>query len=633
MRNFRVFFWLSSRPLWLCAAIALLTLALLSAMRWGGVLQAVELSAYDWMLHWRPAEPSDSRIVLIGETEADIHRYGHPLSDQVLALALQKLLFAGVRVIGVDKYRDVPVPPGTGELANLLKSHGNIVWIRYLGSGGQDAIAPPAALLNSEQVGFNDVVVDPDGVTRRGLLYLSDGNDTYPSFPLLATLHYLARQGIRPESGEAGHLKLAAATLHPLTSQTGGYAGIDAGGYQIMLDYPGLHGSFFTTFSLAQLLDGEIPAAALHDKLVLLGGMAPSLGDYRQLPTGMQRYGVEQHAYVAGQLLSIALDERPPLRFLPKAAELFGLLLCCLAGSAGGYRRNGNLLYPAASLAVPALIGIAGVTALRGGWWIPCVLLLLGWLAALALSFIGFAALEHNERRQLMRLFERHVSPEVAATLWAAREDFFSGGGVKPDQLVATVLFTDLAGFTAVAETMEPLPLMQWLNRYMDEMSRVIVEQGGMIDKYIGDAIMAVFGVPVKRATDADIAQDAVQAVQCALLMGERLQVLNEDWCRQGLPAIGMRVGIHTGPLVAGSLGGPTRLEYTVIGDTVNIASRLESFDKHLAAPRREQPWRILIGQATFHYVCAGFLTESVGTCQLKGRQNSMQVYRVVSRL
>lgn len=622
---------LSKHPLWLCLAIGVLTGALTATLRLEGVLQSWELNAYDLMLQWRPAENNDTRIVLIGETEADIRRYGHPLSDHLLAEALQKLLAAGVRVVGVDKYRDVTVPPGTAELTGLLQNHDNIVWIFYLGGGGQDAIAPPAVLKQTEQAGFNDVVVDPDGVTRRGLLYLGDGSNTYPSFPLLAALHYLARQGIRPEPGDAGHLRLAQTTLHPLSGHEGGYAGIDSGGYQIMLDYPNLRGRF-TTYNLTELLDNRIPAAALRDKLVLIGGMAPSLGDYRQLPSGVQRYGVEQHADFAGQLLRTAVDHRPPLRFWPKMAEFFWLLLWCLAGAVTGYRRGGGLLFPALSLATPALLGMAGTMALRWGWWIPSVPPLLGWLMALALSFTGFAALERGERRQLMRLFERHVSAEVAATLWEAREEFFADGGVKPDQLVATVLFTDLAGFTAIAETMEPLTLMQWLNRYMDEMSRIVVERGGMINKYIGDAIMAVFGAPVKHSADADIARDALQAVQCALQMGERLQALNGHWHQQGLPTIGMRVGIHTGPLVAGSFGGASRLEYTVIGDTVNTASRLESLDKHLAAPSEAQPWRILIGQVTFQHVHEYFHVENMGTHRLQGKQQAMQVYRVVGR-
>lgn len=207
-----------------------------------------------------------------------------------------------------------------------------------------------------------------------------------------------------------------------------------------------------------------------------------------------------------------------------------------------------------------------------------------------------FSHLERNERKQLQRLFDQHVSPQVAAELWDKRDEFFPADGSEPDQLTATVLFTDLVNFTTLAEGIDPLNLMNWLNEYMDEMSKIIIEEDGMIDQYIGDAIMAVFGVPVKKTNAAGIAADAIKAVESAVRMGERLQQLNEQWQQQNIPIIGMR-WIPTGPLVAGTLGGQQRMEYTVIGDTVNIASRLESFDKTIATPNAQQPCRILVGQ------------------------------------
>jgi adenylate cyclase len=219
----------------------------------------------------------------------------------------------------------------------------------------------------------------------------------------------------------------------------------------------------------------------------------------------------------------------------------------------------------------------------------------------------------------------------VANRLWEVREQFFSEGGVRPDTLTATVLFTDLCNFTTVAENMEPLVLMKWLNEYMDEMSRCVIEHGGIINKYIGDAIMAVFGVPIKSETEAAIANDAQRAVQCGIDFGRRLVNLNRKWQMQGLPTITMRTGIHTGPLVAGSFGGSIRMEYTVIGDTVNTASRLESFDKTVAQATLERPCRILIGETTFQYISGFYKTEKVGVCQLKGKNIQLIIYQVLT--
>jgi adenylate cyclase len=180
---------------------------------------------------------------------------------------------------------------------------------------------------------------------------------------------------------------------------------------------------------------------------------------------------------------------------------------------------------------------------------------------------------------------------------------------------------------------MEPLVLMNWLNQYMEEMSRIVMAHGGMINKYIGDAIMAVFGVPVKSETEDDVANDAQKAVQCALQFNLRLRELNQEWQMQGLPTITMRTGIHTGSLVAGSLGGSMRMEYTVIGDTVNIASRLESFDKTVATPNNAYPNRILIGEMTYNHVRHICKTQMVGKCQLKGKSEDLNIYQVLTSI
>jgi adenylate cyclase len=258
---------------------------------------------------------------------------------------------------------------------------------------------------------------------------------------------------------------------------------------------------------------------------------------------------------------------------------------------------------------------------------------MLAWLLTLIFGIFWFSNLERNERKQLLRLFEQHVSPQVAAALWEKRDEFFIRGGVKPDQLTATVLFTDLVNFTTLAEGMNPLNLMNWLNEYMDEMSNIIIEQDGMINKYIGDAIMALFGVPVKKTDSEGITADAIKAVESAVRMGEKLQELNVLWQQQGIPMIGMRVGIYTGPLVAGTLGGQKRMEYTVIGDTVNTASRLESFDKNIATPDAQQPCRILVGESTWELIRNHYVTEQIAECQLKGKHNMLNIYRVLDRI
>lgn len=593
----------------------------LAPLRWLGALQALELRAYDSLLAWRGGVQAESPIVLIGETEPDIRRYGHPLPDAVLAEALEKLLALGVRVVGVDKYRDVPVAPGTERLNDVLRANSNVIWIFFAGNGVQEHIPPPAVLGGSGQAGFNDMVDDPDGVSRRGLLFLDENGVTHYSFPLLIALNYLAAENVQAEGDAQGYLRLRGSTFVPLRSDSGGYATIDAGGYQFLLDYPHL-GHSFATFTLSDLLDGKVGPEEARDGVALIGAMAPSLGDYRLLPGSVRRYGVEQHGHVIAQLLDVALHGYPVVRDWPESAEYAWLFLWCLAGGAASLWRVGILRLGLLSLGGPLVPIIAAWMLFRQGWWIPLVPPVLGWLGALAAGVVWFSGQERAERRQLLNLFERHVSPQVVTALWETRDEFFTQGGVLPVQLTATVLFTDLAGFTSVAEGMEPLTLTSWLNRYMDEMSNIVIAEGGMINKYIGDAIMAVFGAPVKRYDQAGIAADAASAVESALRMGEKLTEMNRLWRREGLPVIGMRVGIHTGSVVAGTFGGKQRMEYTVIGDTVNVASRLTSND----IARRDQ---VACSHETLSRLGEDVASVDLGPVFVKGHAEPIHCYQI----
>jgi len=223
------------------------------------------------------------------------------------------------------------------------------------------------------------------------------------------------------------------------------------------------------------------------------------------------------------------------------------------------------------------------------------------------------------------------VSKEVAEAIWRDREQFAGGGRPRPQRLVVTALFTDLTGFTTVSERVGPESLMDWLNEYMGALAPEISAHGGVIRQYAGDSIVALFGVPVPRHTEAEIARDAVNAVRCALALERRLLELNQVWLAAGRPVTGMRVGIVTGEAVSGTLGSTDRWEYVVVGDTLNTASRLESFDKDVHPPDPlTRPCRTLIGDSTHAYVADLFDTEWVAEARLKGKQQLVAIYRVL---
>lgn len=634
------------RALAVCLLLGHLTLISLLALWRLGALQALELLAYDHGLRWSALTSPDDRIVVIGETETDLRRWGYPLSDGVLAQALERLAEGRPRVIGVDKYRDLPTPPGSASLDQLLRGRQEIIWVTKFGkfTAHDPAIAPPAALADTDQTGFSDVLLDEDGQVRRGLLFLDHGQETATAFALAVVLRYLQAQQIvpQPDPDHPELLRLGAITIPPLAANTGSYVGADAAGYQYLLDYRGRI-SAIQLYTLSDLLQGRLSAAQLTDKIVLLGGIAESLRDEFQIPVrhfladapagdaSGRIAGVLLHALQVNQLLRFALAGDAPIRGLSDSAETGWLWLWCLIGIGLALgRRRFRWMLLLMSVALAALAGVWQLAFLQQ-LWLPLIAPALGLTITVALSGAYLSVQDHADKRVLMALFARHVAPEVAHALWRERKRLVDGGRLLPQRLIVTVLFADLRGFAAIAEGLEPAQLMDWLNDYMEAMTQEIMTHGGVVKQYVGDQVMALFGAPAPRHSEAEIAGDAVQAVRCALAMGERLQQLNAAWMAQRQPTVAMRIGVHTGPVVAGSLGSRHRLEYAVVGDTVNIASRLESFAKD-APDAAKCPCRILISEATCHGLGVRFRVTEVGRVQFKGKQQETTVYRVDGR-
>ncbi len=602
-----------------------------ASLRFAGVIEPIELAAWDAGTRARETQ-SSPHVVLIVEREQDLPRYGFPLSDARLAELVEALAARGAAAIGIDKYRDMPVVPGSERLAASIARHASVVWAYKFPSAADAGVRPPAAA-TAEQAGFNDIVVDRDGVVRRGLLFLDDGSVVSESFALKLALRYLALRGVSPaadaENPEA--MRLGTAALVPLAPTTGGYSIADAAGFQLPLAYPaGADG--FARYTLEEALEGRIPEGALKGKLVLFGSVAESLKDTFDTPlqrfgrTAHPTFGVEVHAQIADQLVREALGESMPLRWWPEWAEYAALLAACLAGGIVGrrVRRPAMLaLGIGGGAGLLVAVAVAGVTA---GWWLALVPAALGHALAAAVATAWRAFAEFKERRTVMRLFARHVSKEVAADIWAQRGAFMADGKPKPRLLTATVLFSDVAGFTSVSEQMSPQELFAWLDRYMAAMSEAVIAHRGVINKYIGDAVMALYGVPVSPPGDDADRQNALAAVASAIDMGRALVVLNREAAGSGTPEIRMRVGICTGPLAAGTVGTGDRLEFTVLGDTVNVASRLES----LKTVEFSGLCRILVCAETWRLVAGRYAARAVGEVALKGRDRQVTVYEII---
>jgi adenylate cyclase len=603
-------------------------------LRLAGLLQLLEWAALDQFFRLRPPDPAEARIVIVAIDEPDITKAGQwPIPDAVLAQLLENLKKQQPRAIGLDVYRDLPVQPGHQKLVKIFQSAPNIIGIeKVVGDAYGAAVSPTPELLRRNQVSAADLVLDADGKVRRGLLSVKAKNGkTVLGLGAQLALMYLEAKGIKPALTEDKSVKLGKAVFVRFRGDDGGYVRADDGGYQLLLNFRGRRGSF-RTVSMTDVLENRLPPDLLRDRIVLIGSTAPSLNDLFLTPYSSSLFsiptrmaGVEIHANIASQILSAALDNRPLFNVWDEPAEWLWIFVWSCAGATLGWVSKTTLRTAYIFLLVcGSMIGVSYFLFLNG-WWVPVVPPLLA-LAGSATAIVAYIAQQDREDRQtVMNLFGRHVTPKIAEEIWRDRDQFLQQGQIVGQKMTATVLFTDLKGFSTIAERTDPATLMSWLNEYMNEMAVAVLDCDGVIDKFIGDAIMAVFGVPIPRMTKEEIAADAIAAVSCAVAMGKKLRALNEQWRVQGRPTLAMRVGIATGTVVAGSLGCSQRVDYTIIGDTVNIAARLESYDKSLDGG----VCRILISEETCQYLQGKFLTKFIGSVPLKGREHPENVYLV----
>ncbi|MFM6356969.1 MAG: CHASE2 domain-containing protein, partial [Planktothrix sp.] len=295
-----------------------LALSLVLGIDYLGWLQPLELAAYDQMVRLRPTLIADPRLVVLGITEEDIRAFNRwPLSDEVIARLLEKLLKYKPKVIGLDLYRDIRYEPGHDKLQKQLQAANNIITINSLGYSENKGIpAPPN--VPSERVGFNDLLLDPDHVVRRNLMFANTSNITFYSFSLRLAMYYLLNQGINPNNSPVNPNLIfwGNAEFLPLSHHSGGYQTIDDQGYQILLNYRSDHDGE-KLISITQFLYGNIPQSWIQNKIVLIGTVAPSAKDFFFTPysaaaqkKSLKMPGVLVHAQMVSQILDAVLGER-----------------------------------------------------------------------------------------------------------------------------------------------------------------------------------------------------------------------------------------------------------------------------------------------------------------------------------
>ncbi|QJF51874.1 CHASE2 domain-containing protein [Roseobacter ponti] len=606
--------------------------AVIAGLRAAGALQRIELVQYDRTVARLADNAPAGDVVIVAIGEEDLARWGWPLPDEKLAELLEALKEAGATAIGVDIYRDNPVAPGSAALTRAFDDSRS-VWITMLGASGANAIRGPAFAESTDSTGFADVPVDPDGVVRRALLLTSDGTGVSLSFA--ARLAFLAtgQAGLKPLPDDPSVLLFGDTPVPRLRDGSGSYRGIDDTGYQIAVAWRN-GPPVAQVISAADLLEGRAGTAEIGGRVVVLGLTSISIKDNFRTPLNRPphppfSYGVAVHAAVVQQLIDISAGRLRPLRSPPAPVHLVMILAAALAGAGAGYfarsLAGGIFFGPGLALA----FGAAASVALARGLWLPAVPVAFAWFAGFLVVFTIISVLARQQRRTIATLFSDHMSPELSAQIWQSRDVLLSGGKPVPMRLYTTILFADLAGSTTVGGTAEPEAFMTWASTLLDEMSRISRAQGGFVEKFTGDGILVVFGAPVPSEAPGARSRDASRACQAASEIVRAVERFNAD---PGLLApYRVRIGLHSGEVLSGTLGTTGSLQYNVMGDTVNIAARIEAFGKTLG-DRQQSPVVICLSDTTAQLLPSRESLRPAGRMAHDDGQSAFEIYELTGR-
>ena len=419
----------------------------------------------------------------------------------------------------------------------------------------------PAFQQAAQAAGFFNMLADDDGTARRMRMVMPFESGYHLS--LSASTLRLAFGGDAPRAGYSTTQFLGRDYRQPW---------IEVGGLKVPLNRDGtVHvpyraGAPYPYVSAADVLKGRAKIGQLENRILLVGSTAPGLSDLRVTPFSSTFPGVEIHAH----LITGMLDGNT--RHMPAWADDARLVAVLLLGGliAWVVIRLGPTIGLIATLAALALLVSAYALAWKSLWVIPMaapLITVLGlYLLNVAYGFFTVSA----ARQHITKLFGQYVPPELAAKMSANPAHYTMAAQSRE----MSVLFSDIRGFTDFSENLAPTELADVLNAYLNTMTHIVQQHRGTIDKYIGDAIMAFWNAPV------DLVDHATRAVQTALDMQDALPKLNEEFAARGWPNVKIGVGVNTGRMSVGNMGSEFRMAYTVMGDAVNLGSRLEGITK-----------------------------------------------------
>lgn len=478
---------------------------------------------------------------------------------------------------------------------------------RWNGYGANIALLAQAAPL----AGFFNAITAPDGVVRSVPLLAEHDGRYYESLSLAMFRLLLGSPQVAPGFPPERFLPRSYQALESVRLVRGDTSlaiPVDerAAALVPFRGPGGPQGGSFTYVSAADVLAGRLPPGQLKDKIVLVGTTAPGLLDLRVTPVGEAFPGVETHANLIAGLLDGELIRKPDYAVGYELVMLVvsGLVLALALPLLTAVRA---VLLSLGMLAV--LVGLNFWLYLGHGLVLPLASLLVMTGLAYALNMSYGYLVESRAKRELARLFGTYVPPALVAEMLKDPGRYSMTAATRE----LTVMFCDMRGFTPLSETMEPTRLQALLNSVFSRLTQVIRARGGTIDKYMGDCVMAFWGAPVHMPDHAS------RAVQAALDLVVAVEALNREHAAQGLPAIGVGIGLNTGPMCVGDMGSDIRRSYTVIGDAVNLGSRLEGLSRVYGVD-------IIASEATQAKACP-FVWQALDRVRVKGKAQSVTIF------
>lgn len=646
--------------LWLRRPVVGLAFTLLACAGVLGLLQLPVSETLDRLIYdarvRSQAGAFDDRVVIVDVDERSLAEHGRwPWSRREIAALVERIAQqGGASVLGLDTLFAEPEPGGEGDAALAAALRGRPVVLGYYFSsdrGGVTAGQLPAPVMNvgafaqsdhritswtgyganlaslqqaAGAAGFFNPMVDADGVVRALPLLAEYEGQVYESLvvavlrrhlggaSLALTGEHLVLQG--PRGRAELPLSTGAAALVPFAGRQAAAAGGPGAGIVQAAGQAGMPRwqHRFRYVSAADVLAGRVDPAVFRGRIVLLGASAPGLTDLRATPVHAAFPGVEIHA----TLLAAALGTEDGGTAIKRRSELSLAVGVILVAGAGLPLATALPMVGAVGAVTLSLLAAAGLWLAGSVGWAHFGLVVpvaTGLLLVALLTGFNLAAgyfVERRARRAVATLFGEYVSPALVERMMRDPKRYSTPSSENRE---LTILFVDIRGFTRIAETMQPEQLREYINDFLTAMTEVIHRYGGTVDKYIGDAVMAFWGAPLDDPRHAD------HAVAAALAMLEEVQRLNQRYEARGFPLMRVGIGVNTGVVRVGDLGSRLRRAYTVIGDAVNLASRLEGLTKHFDAP-------IIVGETTMMQA-RGHAFGELGRAQVAGREEPVRAF------